>query len=155
MRLFCLSQKRRFFGSSTVCAKTRRKIEKTERRNENTVYSEKLRLTGKQRQRRWFLIHQCCYGREVFTCVTERIFKQNEVLFLWNKPSKRRFVLHFRVTFFFVFSGIDSILTQTNAITCRNFQCVKAQKAILMSGDNRKLFIMKEKDGGWCFNSSE
>ena len=33
------------FGSSTVCAKTRRKIEKTERRNENTVYSEKLRLS--------------------------------------------------------------------------------------------------------------
>ena len=41
-----------FFASSTVCAKTRRKIEKTERRNENTVYSEKLRLTRKQRQRR-------------------------------------------------------------------------------------------------------
>jgi hypothetical protein len=40
-------------GSSTVCDKTRRKIEKRERRNENTVYSEKRRLTGKQRQR-WF-----------------------------------------------------------------------------------------------------
>ena len=39
-------------GSSTVCDKARRKIEKTERRNEITVYSEKLRLTEKQRQRR-------------------------------------------------------------------------------------------------------
>ena len=38
-------------GSSTVCAKTRRKIEKRERRNENTVYPETLRLTGNQPQR--------------------------------------------------------------------------------------------------------